>query len=84
MGFMVRNTDLGVTTDIGEGEYQGKMHRYKGFHLVTAADISPDRRFNESVKALTAVRRDPYLKIGIVCSEPNATLEAVFLFVPIA
>ena len=37
--------DLGVTSDIGEGEYQGKMHRYKGFHLATAADISPDGKY---------------------------------------
>ena len=37
--------DLGLTSDIGEGEYQGKMHRYKGFHLATAADISPDGKY---------------------------------------
>lgn len=37
--------DLGVKTDIGEGEYEGKTHRYKGFHLATAADISPDGRY---------------------------------------
>lgn len=37
--------DLGVKTDIGEGEYQGSTHRYKGFHLATAADISPDGKY---------------------------------------
>ena len=37
--------DLGVTSDIGEGDYQGKIHRYKGFHLATAADISPDGKY---------------------------------------
>ena len=37
--------DLGVTSDIGEGEYQGKIHRYKGFHLATAADITPDGKY---------------------------------------
>ena len=37
--------DLGVTSDIGEGEFQGSNHRYKGFHLATAADISPDGRY---------------------------------------
>ncbi|MBR1877998.1 MAG: hypothetical protein IJ814_03215 [Paludibacteraceae bacterium] len=37
--------DLGVTSDIGEGEYSGATHRYKGFHLATAADISPDGRY---------------------------------------
>jgi hypothetical protein len=37
--------DLGLITDIGEGEYQGKTHRYKGFHLATAADISPDGKY---------------------------------------
>jgi len=37
--------DLGVTSDIGEGEYKGSMHRYKGFHLATAADISPDGKY---------------------------------------
>ena len=36
---------LGVTTDIGEGEYSGATHRYKGFHLATAADISPDGKY---------------------------------------
>ena len=34
--------DLGQITDIGEGVISGKTYRYKGFHLVTAADISPD------------------------------------------
>ena len=37
--------DLGVTTDIGEGEFNGATHRYKGFHLATAADISPDGKY---------------------------------------
>jgi hypothetical protein len=37
--------DLGVTTDIGEGVYEGQTHRYKGFHLATAADISPDGKY---------------------------------------
>ena len=37
--------DLGVTTDIGEGEYSGATHRYKGFHLATAADISPNGKY---------------------------------------
>ncbi len=37
--------DLGVKTDIGEGEFQGATHRYKGFHLATAADISPDGKY---------------------------------------
>ena len=37
--------DLGVITDIGEGEYSGAIHRYKGFHLATAADISPDGKY---------------------------------------
>lgn len=37
--------DLGVTSDIGEGEYDGAIHRYKGFHLATAADISPDGKY---------------------------------------
>jgi hypothetical protein len=37
--------DLGVTTDIGIGEYQGKDRRYKGFHLATAADITPDGKY---------------------------------------
>ena len=37
--------DLGVTSDIGEGEYSGAIHRYKGFHLATAADISPDGKY---------------------------------------
>ncbi len=37
--------DLGVTSDIGEGVYEGKTHRYKGFHLATAADISPDGKY---------------------------------------
>ena len=37
--------DLGVTSDIGEDEYAGSMHRYKGFHLATAADISPDGKY---------------------------------------
>ena len=37
--------DLGVKTDIGEGEYSGSMHRYKGFHLATAADITPDGKY---------------------------------------
>ena len=37
--------DLGVTSDIGEGEYSGSIHRYKGFHLATAADISPDGKY---------------------------------------
>lgn len=42
---MIRVCDLGVTSDIGEGEYKGEMHRYKGFHLATAADISPDGKY---------------------------------------
>ena len=42
---LTRVCDLGVTSDIGEGEYQGKMHRYKGFHLATAADITPDGKY---------------------------------------
>ena len=42
---MTHVCDLGVTSDIGEGEYQGKMHRYKGFHLATAADITPDGKY---------------------------------------
>lgn len=42
---MIRVCDLGVKSDIGEGEYQGEMHRYKGFHLATAADISPDGKY---------------------------------------
>ena len=37
--------DLGVKSDIGEGEFQGATHRYKGFHLATAADISPDGKY---------------------------------------
>ena len=37
--------DLGVTSDIGQGEFQGATHRYKGFHLATAADISPDGNY---------------------------------------
>ena len=37
--------DLGITSDIGEGEYSGAIHRYKGFHLATAADISPDGKY---------------------------------------
>lgn len=37
--------DLGVTSDIGEGEFSGATHRYKGFHLATAADISPDGKY---------------------------------------
>ncbi len=37
--------DLGVTSDIGEGEYKEAIHRYKGFHLATAADISPDGKY---------------------------------------
>ena len=37
--------DLGVTSDIGEGEYHDAIHRYKGFHLATAADISPDGKY---------------------------------------
>ena len=32
--------DLGVRSDLGEGEQP-----YKGFHLVTAADISPDGKY---------------------------------------
>ena len=42
---LTRVCDLGVTSDIGEGEYSGSMHRYKGFHLATAADISPDGKY---------------------------------------
>lgn len=42
---LTRVCDLGVTTDIGEGEYSGSIHRYKGFHLATAADISPDGKY---------------------------------------
>ncbi len=34
--------DLGKQTDIGEGVVDGTTKRYKGFHLATAADISPD------------------------------------------
>ena len=38
--------DLGVTSDIELGEYEdGTMLRCKGFHLVTAADISPDGKY---------------------------------------
>lgn len=42
---MTRVCDLGVTSDIGQGEYQGEIHRYKGFHLATAADITPDGKY---------------------------------------
>lgn len=37
--------DLGLTTDIGMGEFEGKQRRYKGFHLATAADITPDGKY---------------------------------------
>ena len=37
--------DLGLQTDIDYGSYNGKQLRYKGFHLVTAADISPDGKY---------------------------------------
>ena len=37
--------DLGVQTDIGYGLYEGRQLRFKGFHLVTAADISPDGKY---------------------------------------
>ena len=37
--------DLGVQEDIAYGPYDGKQLRYKGFHLVTAADISPDGKY---------------------------------------
>lgn len=37
--------DLGVKSDIGVGNYEGKQLAYKGFHLVTAADISPDGKY---------------------------------------
>ena len=37
--------DLGVITDIGIGEFEGKERRYKGFHLATAADITPDGKY---------------------------------------
>lgn len=37
--------DLGQQSDIGYGNYEGKQLRYKGFHLVTAADISPDGKY---------------------------------------
>ena len=37
--------DLGLQTDIGYGTYEGKQLRYRGFHLVTAADISPDGKY---------------------------------------
>ena len=37
--------DLGVQSDIDWGEYQGQQLRCKGFHLATAADISPDGKY---------------------------------------
>lgn len=37
--------DLGVISDIEYGEYNGQLLRCKGFHLVTAADISPDGKY---------------------------------------
>lgn len=37
--------DLGLQTDIGYGPFEGKQLRYRGFHLVTAADISPDGKY---------------------------------------
>ena len=37
--------DLGVKEDIGIGTYQGKECRFKGFHLVTGADVSPDGKY---------------------------------------
>ena len=37
--------DLGLQTDIGYGNYEGRQLRYRGFHLVTAADISPDGKY---------------------------------------
>ncbi len=37
--------DLGVIDDIGYGEKDGKTLRFKGFHLVTGADVSPDGNY---------------------------------------
>ena len=37
--------DLGLQTDIGYGNYEGRQLRYRGFHLVTAADITPDGKY---------------------------------------
>ena len=37
--------DLGLKSDIGMGEYKGKQLAYRGFHLVTGADISPDGKY---------------------------------------
>ena len=37
--------DLGVQSDIDWGEYKGQQLRCKGFHLATAADISPDGKY---------------------------------------
>ena len=37
--------DLGLKSDIGIGTYDGRQLAYKGFHLVTAADISPDGKY---------------------------------------
>ena len=37
--------DLGKQEDIGYGPTENGQKRYKGFHLVTAADISPDGKY---------------------------------------
>ena len=37
--------DLGVITDIGMGDVDGVSRRFRGFHLVTGADISPDGKY---------------------------------------
>ena len=37
--------DLGTQEDIGFGPTENGQKRYKGFHLVTAADISPDGKY---------------------------------------
>ena len=37
--------DLGLQSDIGVGPYDGKQLAYRGFHLVTGADISPDGKY---------------------------------------
>ena len=37
--------DLGTQEDIGFGPTESGQKRYKGFHLVTAADISPDGKY---------------------------------------
>jgi len=37
--------DLGVIDDIGWGTVDGKKLRFRGFHLVTGADVSPDGKY---------------------------------------